>query len=141
MSFQSADGRQCGFQWHRNLDAHTHPGYSSGLCSSFWSLERRGQLEAGVSHVKFMDWDRVYIACYSAFPSSNSPLVICFLVSLLGFRLQSLTLSPLTLHACSQVETMAAALCFATLNSLTQCQLPQAQPPAGPGSQKSTLPK
>lgn len=72
MSFQSADGKQCGFQWHRNLGAHAHPDYSSGLCSSFWSLERRGQPEAGVSHIQFMNSERVYIACYSAFPSSDS---------------------------------------------------------------------
>lgn len=59
-------------------------------------LGEKRQPEAGVSHIQFMDCERVYIACYSAFPSSNSQLVICSLVSLLGFQLQSLTLSPLT---------------------------------------------
>lgn len=49
-------------------------------------------------------------------------------------------LSLFTLHACSQVETMAA-LSFAMRNSLAQTQLPPAQPPAGLGSVKSPLPK
>lgn len=129
MSFPSADGRQCG--------SHAHPDYSSGLCSSFRSLERRGQPEEGVSHVNFMDWERAYIACYSAFPPQipRQSSVSWFLCLASSYK------ALLSLHSLStpaaKWRPWPQPFALQTLNSLTQCQLPQAQPPAGPGSRRA----